>query len=42
MGVLAWTWNPWSCGSSVLIINGTGTPTPGEGVAFQSWLVNHK
>jgi endoglucanase len=41
MGVLAWTWNPWSCGSSVLITS-SGAPTPGEGAVFQSWLVNHK
>jgi hypothetical protein len=45
--VLAWTWNHWSDSSgnpadeNVLIKDGVGTPTDGEGVAFKAWLSRH-
>jgi hypothetical protein len=35
---LAWTWNPWSNPSDVLVQNWNGTPTPGEGIYFRSHL----
>jgi hypothetical protein len=47
VSVLGWGWNTWttagatSC-SDVLILNSGGTPTPGYGVVFNSWMVNHK
>jgi len=39
LSVLAWTWNAWSDPNDVVVTSMTaGTPTPGEGVAFQSYL----
>ncbi|HYA01006.1 MAG TPA: glycoside hydrolase family 5 protein [Candidatus Binatia bacterium] len=39
LSVLAWTWNAWQDPSDVLVTSMTaGTPTPGEGVAFQAYL----
>jgi hypothetical protein len=43
--VLGWTWNTWyqpgaDC-QDVLIRDATGTPTPGYGEVFHTWLVNH-
>lgn len=35
---LAWTWNPWQDPSYVLITDWAGTPTAGEGVAWQQHL----
>ena len=46
VSLLGWTWDTWaspgatSC-SAVLIQDSSGTPTPGYGVAFRNWLVNH-
>ena len=47
VSVLGWTWDTWttptatSC-DNVLILDSSGTPTPGYGVAFHNWMVNHK
>ncbi len=47
VSVLGWGWNTWTTAGAtycedVLILNSTGTPTPGYGVVFHNWLVNHK
>jgi hypothetical protein len=47
VSVLGWTWDTWttptatSC-DNVLILDSSGTPTPGYGVTFRNWMVNHK
>ncbi|HEX3397399.1 MAG TPA: cellulase family glycosylhydrolase [Steroidobacteraceae bacterium] len=46
VSVFGWAWDTWtspgatSC-SDVLIEDATGTPTPGYGVVFHDWMVNH-
>jgi hypothetical protein len=42
IGLLGWTWDVWGSPSNDLILDGAGTPTPGYGQYFQSWMVNHK
>ncbi|HUN62145.1 MAG TPA: cellulase family glycosylhydrolase [Candidatus Sulfotelmatobacter sp.] len=41
IGVLGWTWDVWTGANDILILDVNGTPTPGYGQFFQSWLVNH-
>jgi endoglucanase len=41
IGVLGWTWDVWTGPNDILILDVNGTPTPGYGQFFQSWLVNH-
>jgi aryl-phospho-beta-D-glucosidase BglC (GH1 family) len=41
VSVIGWSWNAWGSSDDDLIKDANGTPTDGEGVAFQSWLVNH-
>jgi hypothetical protein len=45
--VLAWAWDHWTHAdgtpgsANILIKDGVGTPTDGEGAAFQEWTLNH-
>jgi hypothetical protein len=41
VSVLGWTWDVWQDANNVLIQNVGGTPTPGYGQFYQSWLMNH-
>jgi endoglucanase len=36
---LAWTWNPWGDSANILVTDWVGTPTAGEGVAWQHHLL---
>jgi endoglucanase len=42
VSVIGWSWNAWGSSDDDLIKDANGTPTDGEGVAFQTWLVNHQ
>ena len=42
VSVIGWSWNAWGSPGADLIKDANGTPTDGQGVAFNSWLVNHK
>ena len=42
IGVIGWCWDVWGDSANVLIKDVNGTPTPGYGQFFQSWMVNHK
>jgi aryl-phospho-beta-D-glucosidase BglC (GH1 family) len=41
MSLVGWTWDVWGAADFDLIQDVNGTPTPGYGVTFKSWMVNH-
>jgi endoglucanase len=38
ISVLAWTWDAWGQAEFNLILDSTGTPTPGEGAVYKAYL----